>query len=179
VRLFVTQLTFGKPLQPLMVSLDLPPDCFRSITEPVAMGSETQHEAGAAPDLPPAAKLKLRDIAPCKGMSGPILWGMDTESKPGVAICHFLRLETQHLTNTPDFNASKFATLHPDNDPRLVHLAECFAVKSAPENLVNMLELVDQCLAQVKAQAVMQAGTSRFVEDTHTLVQYARKIYAQ
>jgi hypothetical protein len=202
LQLFVTQLTFNQPLQPLCVSLDLPPDCFTPKTEAeikadVYRPDESDAEYAArrarelgvskSPSLPAEAgkrsSLKITAIAGCKGLSAPFLWGMDTKSRPGIAICHFVRLETQHLTHTPSFDAAQFSTLHPNNDPRLAHLAECFEQanvtdKQALGNLVKVLVLAEQCLAQVKGNAVMQAGTSRFVDDTSKLLTQALKVYA-
>lgn len=178
-RIFVTQLTFNKPLQPVMVSLDLPPDCFRALTEGAVIESTEPVAKPTAPDLPPATKLKLADIANCVGKSGPMLFGMDTETLPGMAICHFVRTETIHFKNDATFDATILPTLHPDNDSRLLHLAECFTggLQESVVALCKTLLVVNEALSMVQHQAVLKPGTEAFVQDTRKLVVTALKAH--
>jgi hypothetical protein len=179
--IFVTQLTFGAPLQPLAVSTELPPDCFRPITEPALHPVDIN--LPPLRDIPPEApsieriENKLAGIAERKGMSGPILWALDpvTKEADGVTVAHFVRLETQHLTAPVD--GTRFQTLDPRNDPRLAHLAECFTAIGDRKlaSLSQVLPLVHACLAQVQERAVMQAGTARYVSDVLKLVGAACK----
>jgi hypothetical protein len=71
-------------------------------------------------------KPKLKEISHLRGLSGQVLFAMDTQSVQGKAVCHFVRLETIAFDNGPAFDASTFTVMHPDADPRLVHLASSF-----------------------------------------------------
>lgn len=183
--IYVTQLTFGAPLQPLAVSTELPPDCFRAITEPALhpVDIDVQLPPVKGAPLPEASNIvkevenKMERIAGCKGMSGPILWALDpvTKEKDGVTVAHFVRMETQHLTSPVD--GTRFQTLDPRNDPRLAHLAECFTAVGDRKlaSFTQVLPLVHACLAQVQERAVMQGGTARLVSDVLKLVGAACK----
>jgi hypothetical protein len=190
-RIFISQLTFRKPLQPLSVATVFNPprlvdreeairaDVFRSDETDSQYAARRAKELGVG--LPPAPKLKLQEVAACKGMSGPILWGMDQESIKGVNVCHFLRMETQHLTDVRGFDAAtKFTQLSPDADPRLRHLADCFTIEkdATIRQLLQVIGLANSALEQVKKQAVMRAGTSKFVDDTAALTEQALRAHA-
>lgn len=169
---YVSQLTFGKPLQPLCVQMGFDP--------PSVPAPAPEVEASHAATVPAAAAkqpTRLAAIAACKGMSGPLLWAMDKESKPGVAICHFVRLETQHLTDTAE--PVSFAQMHPDHDPRLAFLADSFATADtdAKLKLMQVLVMAYECMEQVKAQAILKPGAARFLEDTHKLMGLALAAY--
>jgi hypothetical protein len=179
--IYFTQLTFNDPLQPINVSTALPPeDAFAPppALHPVDMPPMDVKLPPAKDALPEAPSIeskvvnKLAAIAERKGMSGPILWALDptTKEKEGITVCHFVRMETQHLTSPVD--GTKFATLDPRNDPRLVHLAECFTAVNDNKlaSLAQVLPLVHACLKQVQAHAVMQNGTARYVGDVLKLV---------
>lgn len=176
--IYFTQLTFNDPLQPINVSTALPPE--DAFAPPPALHPVDMPPMDVMPEAPSIhAKVenKLALIAERKGMSGPILWALDpaTKDKEGITVCHFLRLETQHLTAPVD--GTKFQTLDPRNDSRLVHLAECFTAVGDNKlaSLAQVLPLVHACLAQVQASAVMQKGTARYVADVLKLVVAAAK----
>jgi hypothetical protein len=68
----------------------------------------------------------LEDISKERGLSGQILFAMDSENVPGHCLCHFLRLESIAFADNEEFQISSVKALHADSDPRLQHLANCF-----------------------------------------------------
>lgn len=70
-------------------------------------------------------KVSVKDIAHLRGLSGPLLFALDTKSAPGKTICHFVRLETIVFDNDSEaVDATQFKLLHPDNDLRIALLAQ-------------------------------------------------------
>lgn len=121
-KIYVSQCTFGRQLQPLIVQTEFNPPLLPSPPKPSPQEQPTPElKSGQVP-----FRSSVKRIAHCKGLSQQILFAMDVESHPGKAICHFVRLETIEFADNADFNGSSINTLHPDSDPRLEFLADCF-----------------------------------------------------
>lgn len=137
-KLYVSQLTFGGPLQPLTVQTVFnPPKLSEVITQ---APKELEHKQVTDPH----EIRKLHQIAELRGLSGPILFAMDNKSMPGKIICHFVRMETQVFDDTPEFDRTNVTTLHPDSDPRLPFLADCFTVGQRG-CIINLLKTLKLC----------------------------------
>jgi hypothetical protein len=84
----------------------------------------------------------LKDISELRGLSGQILFAMDSENVPGHCLCHFLRLETIAFKDHEEFKATSVMALHPDSDARLAHLANCFTGGQREAMIVVLKALV-------------------------------------
>ena len=71
----------------------------------------------------------VKTVAHLRGLGKPLLFAVDSESKPGSLIIHFVRCETIEFRNDSTFDQTQFSVVHPDNDPRLAILAGCLNPK--------------------------------------------------
>ena len=67
----------------------------------------------------------LAAIAHMRGLGQPLLFAMDTLSKPGKAICHFVRFETIEFKDDDTFNSTVMTMVGGENDKRVDVLAKC------------------------------------------------------
>lgn len=67
----------------------------------------------------------IRSLKDVRGLSAPFMMGVDTKSKPGKWIVHFLRFDTQEFDDNGSIDDLNFKTLHADNDPRFALLDHC------------------------------------------------------
>jgi hypothetical protein len=129
-KLYVSQLTFGGPLQPLTVQTHF---------NPPQLPPPEEVQPKLTPKL--ERKNKLADIAQERGLSGPILFAMDNQSIPGKVVCHFVRLETQVFEDTAEFDQTTMTALNPDADKRLQFLADCFT-QAADKAVVQLMQVL-------------------------------------
>jgi ribosome biogenesis SPOUT family RNA methylase Rps3 len=66
----------------------------------------------------------LREVSQMRGLGPQMLFAVDTQSKPGKWIVHFVRLETIEFENNDILRKTTFQAIHPDNDARLHLLTE-------------------------------------------------------
>ncbi|MDP0495073.1 MAG: hypothetical protein Q7Q73_02585 [Verrucomicrobiota bacterium JB024] len=61
-------------------------------------------------------------------MNGPgpkMFFALDSQSKPGKCICHFVQFDTVVFDNDETFDKAEFKAIHPENDKRLNLFAGC------------------------------------------------------
>lgn len=118
VGVFVTQMTFGGALQPIMVNPEFIP-LVRKPRMPMAQ--------------PPLRRDGLEVIADKRGLSGGFAFAMDAESLPGKCLVHFVRVETIAFDNGEEPVGLKF--LRANEDERIDVLAASF---QAPLQVINV-----------------------------------------
>lgn len=93
-----------------------------------------------------------------RGLSGQILFGMDSESTPGKTICHFVRLETIEFAD--DAEVPTFVELGAKADPRLESLGQCFT-KGANDCIQAMMGVMSELMTAVAVvqQSPIATGT--------------------
>ena len=154
---YVSQLTFGRPLQPLLVATQFAPPTIPDAVNPAVPAkpeAEGAQQNEADGEVKPKNQGHLAGIAKCLGLSGPILFAMDSESTPGKCVCHFVRMETQVFDEGAE--APSMTQLGPDADPRLPHLADCFTGPMVKGQL-EMLQVLK--LNLVVAQALLKLNS--------------------
>lgn len=66
----------------------------------------------------------LKKIADCFGPGPKMMFAMDTESKKGKLIIHFVQFHTLCVDDDGHFDKAVLLTVHDDNDPRLKQFAK-------------------------------------------------------
>jgi hypothetical protein len=61
----------------------------------------------------------LAKCANVRGLGPQLLMAIDTKSKPGKFLCHFVRFETIEFANDTNFDNVTFKMLDAENDPRI------------------------------------------------------------
>lgn len=67
---------------------------------------------------------KLKEISHLIGPGPKMFFAVDTESKPGTKIFHFVQFHTLQIEGS-NMDDVEFKAIHLDNDPRLEFLANC------------------------------------------------------
>lgn len=132
VGVYVSQLTFGKPLQPVIVSMEPPPPCFEAKKEehdPLAMVKDAVD--AQQPPTKAAVSNHLASISHMRTKSLPYLFAMDAKSVEGKVICHMVSVDTQVFDANADFDPGVFQAISPQADPRLQCLADTFTEPQA------------------------------------------------
>lgn len=70
-------------------------------------------------------KAELKEISHCFGGGPKMLFAMDTKTRPGKLIMHFVQFHTLVVDDDGHFDQSQIKTVHHDNDPRLDAFARC------------------------------------------------------
>lgn len=68
--------------------------------------------------------MKPPDISNCFGGGPKMLFSVDTKSKHGKIIMHFVQFHTLHVDDDGHFNKETMKTLSAETDLRLDHLSE-------------------------------------------------------
>lgn len=160
---FLTQLTFGQPLQPQLVTLDQPPPCFEALP--------------ADREVPDAIQ-RLANLAGNRGAK--ILFAMDNKSTPGKCICHFLQMESIEFDEGADFDETQMNTLHPDSDRRLAALASCFTggERQAMVNLLKALSVAAGNIAAVRQNCIVPKGLDHSLQNCLKLIDQVVQTHA-
>lgn len=136
LRIYLSQCTFGKAVQPVALGLTFNP--------PVLEGITVAPEPAPPAPAPVVNPTHLADVT---GTSAPLLMAMDAQSLPGKTICHFVRFETHIMEEGEETEEMK--AIAPGADKRLDFLSRLFRLgfeeeqKQSAKAIVQLFQIIE------------------------------------
>lgn len=177
-KLYVSQVTFGEPLQPLAVQTVFdPPKLSQTIQH---AQKEMEHRSEDPTNLVKFRK-RIGTVGDMRGLGPQILFAMDTQTNPGKVICHFVRLETIEFNDDDTLNDTEVMTLNADADRRLPFLADCFVggEKQWHKNLLATVKLCADTLDLVLKRVFIPKQLRPFIVKALSVAREAMDTYSK